>query len=452
MKQFVTLVTFVVVVVISAKANLLRGDAKSVPTSNAHDDESRQLYGREYGFESFQSLFSEGNDEDFDSEPRYVGKPVNIDVEETSQHQQQGPEKRISGGEVSDPIRWFVMHLSYSPFEDLWRSAGCGGTLIGNCHVLTAAHCVLGENLGLPNGLYVNAYEPFLGWNGGRPFHFSRVESIDSHGDYDSTSRLNDIAIITLASCVDINVYKPVELATPAFLMNNVSNTDPVIAAGFGKLAANDTEYVETLRRVEMEYISRDVCNEYHNGKVLGDMFCAGVEGGGKDSCLGDSGGPLFMELPLNISASDGATREVQLGIVSWGTGCARPDKPGVYASVPYHYDWIQTRVCGYNDTDQSIPLCQDFDGDDRSEFSSNGNSDGGAETNFPSEAPSAFPSTAPAPSCSTVEEGECWSDGWCCSGLKCQMRDNKCYNPGGGKKEKARLHSRVGGGYFTWP
>ena len=79
-------------------------------------------------------------------------------------------------------------------------------------------------------------------------------------------------------------------------------------------------------------------------------MLCAGVDEGGKDSCQGDSGGPLFL------NGSDG--KRIQVGIVSWGTGCALRGKPGVYASVAYHREWIVDHVCDDDDTDTNIELC----------------------------------------------------------------------------------------------
>lgn len=448
MKRFAALTTLVT----SAHASLLRGEPPSAETStttNEHDDE-RQLYGREFGFDSFQTLFSEtgpGDHPDFNFDPSYVGPPVHFLPQETTESEQ--PQARIVGGTGSDPLPWFTMQLNYSPSENLWRYAGCGSSLISNCHVLTAAHCVAGGRLGMPDGLYVNAHQPFLG-NPGVPFFFSEVRSVDYHNAFNNGNNFNDIAVITLSNCLDINEYPPVELATPEFL-ETVSNTDPVIAAGFGHQAEGDTTLVEQLQRVEVEFISRNACTGFYGGSILEDMICAGVPGGGKDSCQGDSGGPLFMEVPVDPNAPNGQTKDVQLGVVSWGQGCARKDKPGVYASVAYHYDWIKTRVCDYFNTDQSITLCQDDSTGGNGNGSSNGNPNGtpatASPTLMPSPMPSVFPTDAPTESCSTVERGECYSDSWCCPGLQCQMRDNKCYNPSA-SKNNGKTSLRPGGRY----
>lgn len=79
---------------------------------------------------------------------------------------------------------------------------------------------------------------------------------------------------------------------------------------------------------VTVPLISNEDCNKAYNGIVSDDMLCAGLPKGGRDACNGDSGSPLTV---------DG----VQLGVVSWGKGCARPGFPGVYARVAYFTDWI---------------------------------------------------------------------------------------------------------------
>lgn len=72
-----------------------------------------------------------------------------------------------------------------------------------------------------------------------------------------------------------------------------------------------------------MPVVSRATCRTNYSASQITDrMFCAGVTAGGKDSCQGDSGGPIV------------STSKVLLGVVSWGAGCARAGKPGVYSRV----------------------------------------------------------------------------------------------------------------------
>ena len=92
-----------------------------------------------------------------------------------------------------------------------------------------------------------------------------------------------------------------------------------------------------------------------YEGQITSNMLCAREEGGGEDSCQGDSGGPLVIK-------GANASEDVQVGVVSWGIGCASKDYPGVYARVSAQYDWIKGEVCkgsknppssfGYDDTD----------------------------------------------------------------------------------------------------
>ena len=101
---------------------------------------------------------------------------------------------------------------------------------------------------------------------------------------------------------------------------------------------------VEVLQKVEVNAVSHGQCNSQrmYRGFINKDnMICAGVTNGGKDACFGDSGGPL-------IEIVDG--EPLQIGIVSFGSGCARPDKPGVYSRVSHAYDWIIEQVCRYSD------------------------------------------------------------------------------------------------------
>ena len=94
---------------------------------------------------------------------------------------------------------------------------------------------------------------------------------------------------------------------------------------------------------MEVNIVSDIDCNSSYSGQIVKDtMICAARMG--KDSCQGDSGGPLIIK-------GDVASEDVQVGIVSWGAGCADPLYPGVYARVDTFKDWIDTsRACSFTD------------------------------------------------------------------------------------------------------
>ncbi|XP_049320705.1 hepatocyte growth factor activator isoform X2 [Astyanax mexicanus] len=99
---------------------------------------------------------------------------------------------------------------------------------------------------------------------------------------------------------------------------------------------------VGTLQQVQVPIIGQSACQEMFTGEKFGirhDMICAGYKEGGKDSCQGDSGGPLVC-----LSESG---KWVQAGIVSFGLGCAQPNRPGVYARVSAFSSFIQNNVKG---------------------------------------------------------------------------------------------------------
>uniref|UniRef100_A0A4X2JV17 Peptidase S1 domain-containing protein n=1 Tax=Vombatus ursinus TaxID=29139 RepID=A0A4X2JV17_VOMUR len=99
------------------------------------------------------------------------------------------------------------------------------------------------------------------------------------------------------------------------------------------------------LQEVQVALIDAQTCDAlYHinnptaSGQplVLDDMICAGYEQGQKDACQGDSGGPLVCKENNTW---------FQVGVVSWGDGCALPNRPGVYAWVQAYTDWIETTI-----------------------------------------------------------------------------------------------------------
>lgn len=102
------------------------------------------------------------------------------------------------------------------------------------------------------------------------------------------------------------------------------------------------------LQELQIPVLDNDVCKERYkkqkrllSEKQFNDaILCAGVLTGGQDSCQGDSGGPLMAPQIIN-----GESIFYQIGIVSYGIGCARVDVPGVYSRVQTFVDWIQEKV-----------------------------------------------------------------------------------------------------------
>lgn len=120
-------------------------------------------------------------------------------------------------------------------------------------------------------------------------------------------------------------------------------DNEQLTVIGFGATYEGDYYGSNILQQVNINAVPHDTCNTQYNGEIIEDvMFCAGVPEGGKDSCQGDSGGPIVD------------STGTQIGVVSWGYGCARPGFPGVYSRISGVSDWIQEQVCTLSDNPPS--------------------------------------------------------------------------------------------------
>uniref|UniRef100_A0A7N4P9J4 Peptidase S1 domain-containing protein n=1 Tax=Sarcophilus harrisii TaxID=9305 RepID=A0A7N4P9J4_SARHA len=177
---------------------------------------------------------------------------------------------------------------------------------------------------------------------------FASVRRIIIHPSYQSGTNIptGDIALIQLGSPSQI-----MPVCLPAPQTHFVSGTLCWVT-GWGKTKERGKgRYrvsVLTQLPVLVPLIDAKTCDaQYHinnptdSGRplVLDDMICAGYEQGQKDACQGDSGGPLVCK--------DNNTW-FQVGVVSWGEGCARPHRPGVYTRVQNYTDWIQTTIANF--------------------------------------------------------------------------------------------------------
>ena len=219
----------------------------------------------------------------------------------------------------------------------------CGGSLIDAWHVLTAAHCVVHRDKSNPVNLRVIVGRTILNSRQGET---REVAKIMVHPAYNGKSLRNDAAVLRLVEPVDLAAYPPItpantedeRLETPGTNLT-VTGWGSVRKHVAGKRKNKPPKYSHGLREVQVPVVADDQCvHDYgkkRGGKVSADvMICAGQTG--LDSCAGDSGGPLFAQ------TSEGY---VQVGIVSWGSGCAAPQRPGVYTRVSAVLDFIQRAI-----------------------------------------------------------------------------------------------------------
>ncbi|XP_026997409.1 serine protease 27-like [Tachysurus fulvidraco] len=239
---------------------------------------------------------------------------------------------RIVGGADASPGSW--------PWQVSFQSGGshfCGGSLINEIWVLSAAHCfqsITASNvkvlLGLAN---VQGTNPNI--------QQRNASKIINHEGYNYNITLyNDIALVQLSSSVTFNNYiMPVCLAASK---SSFPGGTEVWITGYGQVASNvSLPYPQTLQEVQVPIVSNSDCTKvYGSNIILDNMICAGLSKGGKDSCQGDDGGPLVVKQN---------TTWVQAGIVSFGNGCAKPNSPSVYTRVSQYQDWINSKISGKN-------------------------------------------------------------------------------------------------------
>lgn len=243
---------------------------------------------------------------------------------------------RIVGGReaVSGDWPWMSAVLT-SDSASLYWGHYCGGTLIGAQWIITAAHCTYHYSSAPKSA---DEIQVAIGVHDlqADTAERMRVKKIIRHPQYEPTGDEYDFALLQLA---EKTAYEPIPVFS-GLAATGISETlsgEPATVIGWGSTTGTGASYPASLQQVEVLVVENSTCSAaYDPGAIGQSMLCAGYADGGKDSCHGDSGGPLMVNLDQQW---------VQAGIVSWGDGCAVPGKYGVYARTSEFVDLILTHV-----------------------------------------------------------------------------------------------------------
>ncbi|XP_026320088.1 uncharacterized protein LOC113230394 isoform X2 [Hyposmocoma kahamanoa] len=243
----------------------------------------------------------------------------------------QQPRVVGGGGAAAGAWPWQVALYRDGDFQ-------CGGTLIADQWILSASHC------------FYQATEAHwvarLGalrrgaWPRGPWERVSRVRQVVLHPRYAPRGFRNDIALLRVDTLELHARLRPACLPPPRAQPPAGHHCTVV---GWGQLYEHERVFPDTLQEVELPVISTAECRRRTRllplYRVTDDMFCAGYERGGRDACLGDSGGPLMCQEQ---------DRWYIYGVTSNGYGCARANRPGVYTKVSNYIDWIDNIITTY--------------------------------------------------------------------------------------------------------
>ncbi|XP_051895853.1 transmembrane protease serine 2-like [Pristis pectinata] len=212
----------------------------------------------------------------------------------------------------------------------------CGGSIISQDWVITAGHCFFDNEALQPSNWKV--YSGFISQRQLSEATLRYVSKIIVHRNYNSKTNDNDVALMKLSRPLEItDKVRPVCLPT---YYQEFPDGAPCWITGFGRVHEHATSVSDTLLEARVNIIGRSTCNQrnIYSGQITEHMICAGKLSGGVDSCQGDSGGPLVCEMSGTYYLA---------GVTSWGVGCARINRPGVYTRVTQFTDWIFTQMEG---------------------------------------------------------------------------------------------------------
>ncbi|XP_066502768.1 granzyme K-like [Hoplias malabaricus] len=227
----------------------------------------------------------------------------------------------VGGKEVKKHKPWLVsIQLKHSHI--------CGGTLIHEQWVLTAAHC---KDFLEPFGS-VTVLLGALSLKNSKNTQRIGVMGHKIPNTFSKATKANDIMLLKLQNKAQLKNKSVATKKLPSSGKDIPAGTKCEVS-GWGRTNTESAVASDVLREVEVTVVNRDLCNCYYNKNpvITEDMLCAGNKQPGRDACSGDSGSPLECKNSI-------------VGLVSGGNGCGEPKKPGVYTLLSKkHIFWIKT-------------------------------------------------------------------------------------------------------------
>ena len=254
---------------------------------------------------------------------------------------------RIVGGHKTEPGEFpFQVRLN---IRSRRGSGICGGVVLDNRHILTAAHCMAAcasQHLTTAT-IESSSVKATVGDHSIRANDGELeldVERITPHEKYEACNFYandHDIALVKTSQPIEYRFTSDGYGSINRPCMPNSSDVvykegEQVLVSGWGVTRENSGALSNILRYVQVPIVNLTKCQETYGSRVTNDHVCAGFQAGGKDSCQGDSGGPLVRVVE---------NRYELVGIVSFGYGCGQPSAPGVYTRVASYVDWIKANL-----------------------------------------------------------------------------------------------------------
>ncbi|XP_057689681.1 suppressor of tumorigenicity 14 protein homolog [Corythoichthys intestinalis] len=234
---------------------------------------------------------------------------------------------RIVGGQNAELGEWpWQVSLHF-----LTSGHVCGASIISEKWLLSASHCFVTHDAANHVASNWQTYSGMQDQFKHEDVQRRPVKRIISHPDYNQMTFDYDIALLELSEPLEFsNTIQPICLPAPSHVFPAGMSC---WVTGWGALREGGQK-AQLLQKASVKIINDSVCNVVTEGQVTSRMLCSGFLSGGVDACQGDSGGPLVC--------FEESGKWFQSGIVSWGEGCARRNKPGVYTRVTKLREWIK--------------------------------------------------------------------------------------------------------------